>query len=221
VSDYAHQGLANATTDHSEINSLAFFVQRFLAEVPGSALVQVVAVTNTPGQLAPIGKVHVIPLVNQVTDEGSPTPHGTVHSIPYMRLQGGKNAILADPQVNDIGLAVIMSRDHSSVIANSPSGNTGNAQSNPGSSRQNSWSDGIYLGSMLGPTPNQYIGFTATGLIMGDMHGNTLTTDASGWHINGALINTSGDVITKAGHDLDTHTHSGVTTGSGDTGPPV
>jgi len=38
--------------------------------------------------------------------------------------------------------------------------------------------------------------------------------------INGCIINTSGNVITASGTDLDDHDHGGVEPGSGNTGPP-
>lgn len=219
--DYGYQGIGDYSDGGAEFNSQIFLVQRLLALIPGSALVQVIAVTNTPGQLAPIGTVDVRPLVNQMDGKRKPTPHGPVYGLPYFRYQGGKNAILIDPQVNDIGLAVICSRDNSSVKANSKAGNTGNAQANPGSSRQNSWSDGCYLGSFLAPIPDQYVSFTATGLEIHDKNGNAVIFGPTGVLINGARITLGGDVITKLGHDLDTHLHTGVTTGSGNTGPPA
>ena len=218
---YAQPGIADQNDAANPYNQIDRHIRALLALIPGSTLVQVVAVTNTPGQVAPIGKVDVLPIINQVNGAGTPTPHGIVNGLPYARIQGGANAIIVDPQVNDIGIAVFASRDTSSAKANFSEGATGNAQVNPGSARQNSYSDGVYLFTVLAKTPTQWIAITSTGFDIADINGNTMTSGPTGWLINGALINLAGDVITKAGHDLDTHVHSGVQTGGSDTGPPV
>jgi len=56
----------------------------------------------------------------------------------------------------------------------------------------------------------------ATISIVGDSITITGETD-----INGATISASGEVTTASGVDLDTHVHSGVTPGGGNTGLPV
>jgi len=223
MSGSAYAGLASPGDMAGRFNADHFFIKSLLALIPGSTLVQVQSVTNTPGQVTKIGQVDVLPLVNQTDGalpSGNPTPHGTVHGLPYARMQGGKNAVILDPQQGDIGVAVFPRRDISSVKANNPAGNIGNAAANPGSGRTNNFADGVYLFTVLGPTPTQWIAFTPTGFSMTDINGNTLTSDADGWHINGALVNPSGDVITKHGTSLDHHVNTLVVTGSDESGPP-
>ena len=79
-------------------------------------LVQVVAVTNDGG-VEPVGFVDVHPMVAQVDGKGQPTPHGVIYGLPYIRVQGGSNAVILDPQVGDIGLAVFCAQDISKVKA--------------------------------------------------------------------------------------------------------
>src|SRR5439155_20845185 len=84
-------------------------------------------------------------------------PHGVVNGLPYVRMQGGKNAIILDPQVGDIGLAVFCDRDISSVQA-------ARDFANPASSRRSDMADGVYIGGLLNAIPNQYVMFTDAGI---------------------------------------------------------
>jgi hypothetical protein len=210
-----YQGQADPGSAASEFNALDFVVRMAQARMNVATLVKVVAVTNAPGQLAAVGQVDVLPLVNRLDGQGKATPHAVVHGLVYFRYQGGSNAVLIDPQVGDVGWAVFADRDISAVKS------TAGAQSNPGSLRKFNMADGCFFGVPIGPAPRQYVQFTGQGITIADMNGNTIVMNSLGVTINGALINQAGDVITKAGHNLDTHLHTGVTTGSGNTGPPV
>lgn len=107
-------------------------------------------ITNANGNIPAVGFVDVQPLVNNVDGSGTATPHGTVYKIPYFRIQGGKNAIVCDPQKDDLGICIFADRDVSSVKANK-------AQANPGSSRRFDIADGLYLGGMLNQAPQCYV----------------------------------------------------------------
>ncbi len=139
-----------------EFNNIAFMVQQALGKMQTATLVRVEACTNAGG-VSPVGFVDVTPLVNQIDGLGNPTPHTTIHNVPYFRLQGGANGIIIDPQKGDIGVAVFASRDISKVKSTKKQGN-------PGSFRQFSFSDGMYLGGMLNGTPTQYVQFSAAGI---------------------------------------------------------
>ncbi len=41
----------------------------------------------------------VLPLVMQQTGDGHAVPHDVIYNVPYIRVQGGKTAIILDPQV--------------------------------------------------------------------------------------------------------------------------
>lgn len=139
-----------------EFNNMAFMVQQALGKMQTATLVRIESCTNSGG-LSPVGYVDVTPLVNQLDGQGNPTPHVTIYNVPYFRLQGGANGIIIDPQKGDIGVAVFASRDISQV-------KTTKKQGNPGSHRQYSFADGIYLGGMLNGTPTQYIQFSTAGI---------------------------------------------------------
>lgn len=139
-----------------EFDRIAFMVQQALAKMQTATLVRIESCTNAGG-LSPVGYVDVTPMVNQLDGQGNPTPHVTIYNVPYFRLQGGANGVIIDPQKGDIGVAVFASRDISQVKSTKKQGN-------PGSRRQFSFSDGMYLGGMLNGTPTQYVQFSAAGI---------------------------------------------------------
>ena len=140
-------GQLKAASTWGEFNNMAFMVQQALGKMQTAALVRIEACTNAGG-LSPVGYVDVTPMVNQLDGQGNPTPHVTIYNVPYFRLQGGANGIIIDPQKGDIGVAVFASRDISQVKSTKKQGN-------PGSHRQYSFADGMYLGGMLNGTPTQ------------------------------------------------------------------
>lgn len=150
-----------------DYHALAFIIQQLLTRVATVTLVKVVACTNNGG-LAPFGFVDVIPLVNQVTGDRQSVPHGTLYRLPYARLQGGANAVILDPQADDIGLALFCSRDISAVKADPAAAvanaNAGKGGAPPGSARMYDMADGLYIGGLLNGTPEQYVQFNAAGV---------------------------------------------------------
>lgn len=190
--DYAYVGQQDAGTATTEYNATQFHIEQRLAQLRTATLVKVVSVTNTAGQLAKVGNVDVLPLVNQVDGQNNATPHTTVHNLCYFRYTGGKNAILIDPEVGDIGIAVFADRDISSVKANQD-------QSNPGSRRHHDFADGIFFGVPLSAkgneVPQQYIRFTADGIEMADKNGNKIVFASGGIHITSSQVTNTGEVI--------------------------
>ena len=227
-----------------EPNVLAFFFRAQAAKLRTATLVQVIAVTNS-GDLSPVGMVDVQPMVNQVDGSMRALAHGTVHDLPYLRLQGGTNAIVMDPKVGDIGLAVFADRDISSVKASK-------ARSNPGSGRRFDMADGLYIGGFLNGTPTQVVQFIDTGINV--ISPGTVTVQAPTVNVQAAtamsitspVINLNGGIVlngpvssgagtgagpmnitgpvtvtndvTAGGKSLKTHTHS--QSGGGNTGAP-
>jgi hypothetical protein len=152
-------------------------------------IVKVMAV-QTDGGLAAAGTVDVMPLVKQVDGVGNATSHGTIFGLPYLRIQGGKNAVIMDPLVGDLGLAIIADRDSSSVKTNK-------AESTPGSKRRFSLSDGIYVGGILNAVPEQYVMFTDAGIKIADKNSNVLEMTSSGIAMTGNVTVTG--TITATG----------------------
>lgn len=140
----------------SKFNAIAAIVKSMLSRVATSTLVQVVKVTNNGG-VSPVGFVDLQPMIKQTDGNGNATDQPVIHACPYMRIQGGANAIILDPQVGDIGVAVFASRDMSGVIAS-------RKPSLPGCGGQFRWSDAVYIGGMLNGTPTQYVRFSDDGI---------------------------------------------------------
>lgn len=172
-----------------QYGAMRFMVQQILSRVNTATLVKVVKVQA--GGTGPVGAVDVQPLVNQLDGKGDGHELSTLHNLPYLRIQGGANAIIIDPAVGDIGIAVFCSRDISTVKRTK-------GRANPGSWATHSMSDGLYLGGVLNGAPSSYIEFTASGI-------NIVSTSLKHNGVN-------------VGH---THRHSGVQSGSSNTGNPV
>jgi len=147
---FGWQGKANSNDYFGEYNQLLFMIRQVLSKVNVAALCEVIAVHG--GGLGPVGFVDLQPLVNQVDGYGNAIPQGVLHNIPYMRMQGGVNAIILDPQVGDIGVTVFADRDITAVKSTAK-------RANPNSNRRFDVADGLYLGGMLNGIPSQYIQF--------------------------------------------------------------
>ncbi len=154
----SNAGQAGLVTTFDEITRLQFVVGQMIADMQTVALVEVVGVSNNGG-LSPVGTVDVRPLVHQMGGNRTAVPHGIIYKIPYMRLQGGANAIILDPQIGDIGMCGFCSRDSSTVVATRKA-------ALPASLRKYNWSDGLYIGGFLNGTPTQYIRFADNGLFV-------------------------------------------------------
>lgn len=209
-----YQSSQTPNTNTSEFNKLSYVFNQLMRDVHTTTLCQIVAVTNSGG-VSPVGYVDVKPLVNMVDYRGNAIPHTTIFHLPYFRLQGGSNAIIIDPQVGDIGICLIAEHDVSKVK------NT-KAAANPGSKRRYSFSDGLYIGGVLNGVPTQYLQFAAGGVTVHSP--SVVNIEAPTINLNGAVNATStitavGDV-TGSGTSLHTHTHSGVNSGTDNSGGP-
>jgi len=192
-------GSLQPSTNWGQYNQIAFIVGQLLSRVQTATLVRIEACSND-GELSPVGTVDVLPLVNQLDGNGKPYPHIIIPKVPYLRMQGGSNAIILDPQVGDIGLAVFASRDISKVKSTK-------AQANPGSFRKHDFADGMYVGGMLNGTPQQYVRFTTDGIEL--VSPTKVTVTAPNISLDGDLTVT-GNMTAEA--DL---TVAGTTTGAG------
>ncbi len=204
-----------------EITLYKFIFSRLISKVKTISVVRVLSCTNTGGVEA-AGTVDLQILVNIMVADGSSVPHGTISGVPYCRYQGGKSAIILDPEEGDIGIALFCDRDISVVKAN-PAQAVANEGVPPGSWRKFSYSDGLYIGGVLNGTPDQFIQFSSNGINIqspGNITINGVTFDPSGNINSPATITANTDVVTGA-ISLSKHAHSGVQSGSGTSGPPV
>jgi hypothetical protein len=198
----SNAGQAGLATTFDEVTRLQFVVGQMIAEMQTVALVEVVGVSNDGG-VSPVGTVDVRPLVHQMAGNRTAVPHGIIYKIPYMRLQGGANAIILDPQVGDIGMCGFCSRDSSTVVAT-------RRAALPASLRKYNWADGLYIGGFLNGTPTQYIRFSANGISIvtpelavtqSAVVDGSLTTTGNvsvGTGATGSFVSLSGQVVTVA-----------------------
>lgn len=155
----------------SDFGALSFLAQSVADRMATATIVQIVAVTAN-GEAAAGKTVDILPLVGQIDGDGNVTPHGVIHNVPYGRMQNGTTAIIMDPRVGDIGVAVFASRDISAVKKTKKQGQ-------PGSFRKHDWADAMYvcgLGSLNG-APTEYIRIHADGIDI--VSPNKLTINAS------------------------------------------
>jgi hypothetical protein len=203
-------------------NPVAFIISQMLARVRTVTLGKVIGVTNS-GTIIPAGTVDVNPLVSMVDGRGNAVPHGVVYKLPYFRLQSGANAIIMDPAVGDIGIMLICDRDVSSVEASQ-------AAAPPPSMRMFSFSDGLFIGGVLGTVePTQYLAFTAAGIVVGGnliVNGNLQLSGSIEAVAGGPYagdIKTSGNVTAGFGgaDQVGLQTHEHPTAASGSPSPPT
>lgn len=206
---------------------MSFLLRQFASKTRIATIVQVLAVSNSGG-VSPVGTVDIQPMVHQTDGAGNVTALPVVYGVPYMRMQGGTDAVIIDPKVGDIGMALFGDRDLSAVIATKKA-------AAPGSARRNSLSDALYIGGILNGTPQQYVQFTTSGItvlspqavtiqaptitLQGNVH-TTGTLQQDGAVTANSTITAAGEVKGK-GIPLSTHKHTGVQTGGGTSGPPT
>ncbi|WP_047680977.1 MULTISPECIES: hypothetical protein [Xenorhabdus] len=109
------------------------------------------------GGVGPVGYVDILPLVQQVDGAGNIYQNATVYNVPYFRYQGGKNAVILDPKVGDLGFCFTASRDISKV-------KRVKGAAPPDSKRKYDMSDSLYIGGLLNGTPSQFIHFLDNGM---------------------------------------------------------
>lgn len=204
-----------ASDRNSDYNAQEFIVSQIIGRLATATLVRVTAI-HAAGEIAAVGFLDCQPMVHQTDGAGQPTPHGVLNNVPYFRVQGGTDAVIMDPKVGDIGIAVFCARDISTV-KNSRQPNV------PGSGRRLDMSDGLFIGGVLNGIPQQYVRFSQQGIDIKTPNKFTVTSqnfniDANG---NASII---GDLTVSAGgagqFHVSTHHHLGVTPGSGESGSP-
>ncbi|HDL6968274.1 TPA: oxidoreductase [Yersinia enterocolitica] len=234
-------GQVSPTSNSSPTDAMNFFMKQFLVGVRTAALVVVKGVTNDGG-VSPVGYVDIQPLVTQLDGSGNVVSHGTIYDVPYLRVQGGANAMIIDPEIGDMGIAIISDRDISAVKA-------AKAESPPGSTRRFNLSDSMYMGGLLNGSPSQYLRYYSGGIELvspikvtifaPEIENNastSFTVNSPSIVLNGAVeqgsgsyagdasfsgtVNADVDVI-AAGISVVNHPHSDVQPGTGNSGKPI
>ena len=169
--------------------------------------------------------VSATPLVCQMDHDGKALPMVSIPRLPYLRLQHGSAAIICDPEVGDVGLAVFAKQDCSTL-------NGGTEPVAPGSFRAFDMSDGFYLGGFWGKAPQTYIWLDSQSQSIKikaktlTVETDTLTMNVSGdmtvncpkVRINGAM-DVTGNVMSGS-VSMQDHTHMGVRAGDESSGRP-
>ena len=153
----------------SDFQAQEFMIEQAIKRMSKAALVQVTKV-STNGSVAPVGTVSIAPLVKMQDALGGVRNHGIINSVPYFRMQGGKDqAIIMDPKVGSIGVAIFMDRDTSSAKKNNAqwdgTKDSTKAQSPPGSYRHHDMADAFFFGCFLGAAPTSYLRFASDGTL--------------------------------------------------------
>lgn len=147
----------------SDHNSVVFVIMQNLARFRSVVLVRVQSCSNE-GLLSSWGTVTAVPVINMTDGVGNTQNHGIIYNLPYIRIQGGADAIIMDPKIGDFGVALICDRDISSAKANQGEPTQANFY-NPSTARMGNLADGIYLGGCLNGIPTRFIQFDAIGNI--------------------------------------------------------
>ena len=234
MADNARRGTQDIYSGANPYNALQFVIESAANKIATAIPVKVMAV-NAGGSGAATGYVDVLPLVTFVGGDGESIQPVTLYHLPYSRVQGGIAAIVIDPVVGDIGLAVFAHSDSSTVTQ-------GTAEpQQPGSKRHHSMSDGFYIGGFLNQSPSCYLelmqdntavlnatgGVTINGnttingnaTINGDVTVNGNFSVVGGNSTMTGSLTTQGDVV-SGGISVQSHTHGSVQPGSGSTGQP-
>ncbi|WHB31175.1 baseplate protein [Xanthomonas phage NEB7] len=203
-----------------------FMILRLLRQIHTADVVKVLAVYPTAGT---VGFVDVQPLVQDRDTNNVVIAQSPIFKLPYLRLQGGTSAIILDPAVGDLGLAVFAERDITNAVATREAGA-------PPTDRTYDTGDGLYFGGFLNADPTQWVKFTQAGgidiLSTGDLNlqaagamtlqaGGTLTMTAANVVINGATTFNNPIIAPQAtigGIPFTTHRHPN---GSPNTGTPI
>lgn len=205
----ALKGNNNIYDGSTPYNQMTFLIRKMLKEISTAIPVKVI---NVYANTQSVGYVDVLPLVGYIGGNGEMVQPVTLYHLPYYRLQGGNVAIVIDPVIGDIGLAVFCQSDSSNVTAGTEN------PIQPASNRTHSLSDGYYIGGFLNSAPSCYVELQQDNTITITAP-TAITINSPNTTINGQLTVT-GDVV-SGGVSLQQHVHSGVTSGSGNTGTPI
>lgn len=247
MSDKAVKGARDFGTASSPFNMINFLIDMKLNSI-NTALPVIVEEADASGTEA-VGYVSVKPLIAQTDAKGNALEVPVISKLPYFRYQGGKAAVIIDPQKGDIGLAVFSQADASGI-------KSGQSESVvPGSFRSFSLSDGFFIGGFLDKAPEVWLemkegsavlhttekitleakdigitfdeGFSAEGKEITLKASSSIALDSGDVGLGGSPSSpvTKGDELLKYLKQIveliKTHTHPGVMPGPGDTGPSV
>lgn len=201
----------------SVFNALSFMAENIVKGMVNTCIPVKVESCTKPGTGGAAGYVSCTPLVMQMGADGNSLAPVALPQLPFMRLQCGNCALVADPQPGDIGLAVFAQQDCSNVAQG------GSSPVQAGSFRCFDMADGFYVGGFLNNTPENWVEFDIEGNIT--VHATKkVTLDAPQIVLKGAVTmesqsggNTTATMtgtlnatqnVTANGISLNSHTHT-------------
>ena len=187
------KGVADEDVDSSDLNRLEFLIKVLQRDM--STAIPVIITAVQAGDTNAAGYVDARPLIAQIDAWGNSLPMAAIHHLPYFRLQSGRAAVVLDPVVGDIGLAVFAQSDCSNVKQGA------NQTVQPGSWRKFDQADGFYVGGFLNKSVDTFVRLAQDGSITIKAPGN-VTIDAP-------TVTYTGDIIC-GGFSYLGHTHTGV-----------
>nr|DAK88640.1 MAG TPA: baseplate protein [Caudoviricetes sp.] len=142
----------------SEMNSLDFFIRALIKTMVSTSIPVRVDAVERGGEGGAALYVDVTPMVTQTDAEGNSIPPVTIPHLPYFRYQHGTAAVICDPKVGDLGLAVFAQQDCSRLTGDT-------TPQAPGTFRCFDMSDGFYVGGFWGQVPKTFIHIEDEGTI--------------------------------------------------------
>mgnify|MGYP006867373990 FL=1 len=142
----------------SELNAQEFFTRSIVKQMVSTAIPVRVDVVERAADGSGALYVDATPLVCQTGADGNVLEPVSIPHLPYFRLQHGTAAVICDPVVGDIGLAIFAQQDCSRLTG-------GNTPVAPGTFRCFDMSDGFYIGGFWGQVPKTFIHIEEKGTI--------------------------------------------------------
>lgn len=200
-----YSGTATLISNDGDRAGFEYRVRQMLMRVNTCMPVVVLAVKG--GGVAPVGFVDCEIAVTQITGDNTTVDNVRLNNVPYMRIQGGTDAVIIDPKVGDLGLCGFCQRDISAF-------KNARRKAPPNSRRILSASDAVYIGGILNGAPTQYVEFSSSGITIHSpntvtINSNNLVLNAPTTTINSPTITLNGSITASGGVSMD-----GVTFGS-------
>lgn len=142
----------------SQFNQQVFLIKQVLKQTISTAIPVRVDAVERGGEGGAALYVDVTPMVTQTDAEGNSIPPVTIPHLPYFRYQHGTAAVICDPKVGDLGLAVFAQQDCSRLTGDT-------TPQAPGTFRCFDMSDGFYVGGFWGQVPKTFIHIEDEGTI--------------------------------------------------------
>ena len=102
-------------TNTSMANVMDYMIKTIMKESINTAIPVVVTSVTRNGDGSGAGTLSAKPLIMQRDGENNSIPNGEIPSLPYFRYQFGENAVICDPEVGDVGLAIFAQSDCSNL----------------------------------------------------------------------------------------------------------